>query len=70
MGDEKSCWCARCTEARGAEYIGDGVYATADTDARTVTLTTDGGDRTETIVLGAAMLAELVALAKRHGVTT
>ena len=53
-----------------AEYIGDGVYATADASAGTVTLTTDRGDRTETIVLGAAMLAEVVAMAKQRGVTS
>jgi hypothetical protein len=51
------------------EYIGDGVYASADPQAGTVTLTTERGDRTETIVLGAAMLAEVVALARRYGVT-
>lgn len=52
-----------------AEYIGDGVYATADASEGTVTLTTDRGDRTEAIVLDAAMLAEVVAMAERHGVT-
>lgn len=50
------------------EYVGDGVYASADPQAGTVTLTTERGDRTETIVLGAAMLAEVVALARRYGV--
>lgn len=57
-------------EIVGPEYIGDGVYASADPDAGMVTLTTDRGDRTETIVLDAAMLAEVAVLAKRHGVTS
>lgn len=51
------------------EYLGDGVYASADPQAGTVTLTTDRDGRTETIVLGDAMLRDLATLAKRFGVT-
>lgn len=51
------------------EYVGDGVYASADPQAGAVTLTTEREGRTEHIVLDAAMIARVVDLAKRHGVT-
>jgi hypothetical protein len=50
------------------EYVGDGVYASADPQAGTVTLTTDRGDRADAIVLDAAMLAKVADLARRYGV--